>query len=136
MVGLSATTQSKIAVIGGIIAIAIADAFSDAVGIHISEESENRHSEKEIWEATFATFVSKFVIAFTFVIPILFLNLCAAVVGSVVWGMVLIILFSYYMARQQGARARKVIFEHVTIVVVVIIVTHFVGRAVGLICYQ
>ena len=36
MVGLNASTGSRTAVIGGIIAIAIADAFSDAVGMHIS----------------------------------------------------------------------------------------------------
>ena len=35
MVGLNASTGSRTAVIGGIIAIAIADAFSDAVGMHI-----------------------------------------------------------------------------------------------------
>jgi len=54
MVGLNASTGSRIAIIGGIMAIAVADAFSDAVGIHIAEESENRHSEREIWESTTA----------------------------------------------------------------------------------
>lgn len=43
MVGLNASTKSELAVIGGIIAIAIADAFSDAAGIHVAEEAENRH---------------------------------------------------------------------------------------------
>ena len=56
MVGLNAGTQSKLAVIGGILTIAIADAFSDALGIHISEESEGRHTHKQIWAATLATF--------------------------------------------------------------------------------
>ncbi|MEO0185998.1 MAG: VIT1/CCC1 transporter family protein, partial [candidate division WOR-3 bacterium] len=52
MVGLHSGTHSKIVVIGGILTIAIADAFSDALGIHVSEESENKHSTKEIWEST------------------------------------------------------------------------------------
>ena len=128
MVGLNATTQSKIAVIGGIVAIAVADAFSDAVGIHISEESEDRHGVREIWEATLSTFVSKFVIAFTFVVPVLLLSLYLAVVVSVAWGLALIIIFSYIMARQQGASAFKVVLEHVSIVVVVILITHYVGK--------
>ena len=58
MVGLSSGTNSKLAVIGGILTIAIADSFSDALGIHISEESENIHSSKEIWISTFSTFIS------------------------------------------------------------------------------
>jgi VIT1/CCC1 family predicted Fe2+/Mn2+ transporter len=128
MVGLNASTHSKIAVIGGIIAIAIADAFSDAMGIHIAEESENRHSIREIWEATFSTWVSKFVIALTFVVPVLVFKLDAAIAVSVIWGLTLIIIFSYHMATQQAVKPYKVVLEHVTIVVLVIIMTHYVGK--------
>lgn len=128
MVGLNATTHSKIAVIGGIVAIAVADAFSDAVGIHISEESEDRHGAREIWEATLSTFVSKFVIAFTFVVPVFMLPLYTAIVVSIVWGLTLIVLFSYFMARQQRVTAFKVVLEHVSIVVAVILITHYVGK--------
>ena len=48
IVGLNAGTHSKLVVLGGIITIAIADAFSDALGIHVSEESEGKHSQKEV----------------------------------------------------------------------------------------
>jgi acid phosphatase family membrane protein YuiD len=37
MVGLHSGTHSKIVVLAGILTIAIADAFSDALGIHVSE---------------------------------------------------------------------------------------------------
>ena len=56
MVGLNAGTQSQVAVIGGIVTIAIADAFSDSLGVHVSQESENQHSTKEVWESTITTF--------------------------------------------------------------------------------
>jgi len=134
MVGLSASTQWKLAVIGGIIAIAIADAFSDAVGIHIAEECENRHEPREIWEATFATFVFKFIIALTFVVPVLLFELPVAIGVSIIWGLALIIVFSYYMARQQGVNPYKVVLEHVSIVVLVIVITHYVGKWIGAIC--
>ena len=75
MVGLSSGTHSKLVVIGGILTIAIADSFSDALGIHISEESENRHTTREIWEATMATFASKFVFALSFIVPVLLFEL-------------------------------------------------------------
>ncbi len=48
MIGLYSGTNSQLVVIGGILTIAIADSMSDALGIHISEESENTHSSKEI----------------------------------------------------------------------------------------
>ena len=61
IVGLHSGTHSNIVIIGGILVIAIADAMSDALGVHVSEESENKHSTKEIWESTVSTFLSKFV---------------------------------------------------------------------------
>ena len=134
MVGLNASTHSRLAVIGGIIAIAIADAFSDAMGIHIAEESENRLSIREIWEATFSTGVSKFLVALSFVVPVLVFKLDAAIVVSVIWGLSLIIIFSYHMAIQQAVRPYKVVLEHVAIVVLVIIITHYVGKWVGILC--
>ncbi len=57
MVGLNSGTQSQIAVIGGILTIAIADTFSDSLGIHVSKKFENRYSIKEVWEATITTFL-------------------------------------------------------------------------------
>ena len=134
MVGLNASTHSKLAVIGGIIAIAIADAFSDAMGIHIAEESENRHSTREIWEATLSTWTSKFLFALTFVVPVLVFKLDAAIAVSVIWGLSLIIIFSYHMATQQAVKPYKVVLEHVAIVVMVIIITHYVGKWVAAFC--
>lgn len=128
MVGLSASTGSRTAVIGGIIAIAIADAFSDAVGIHISEEAENHHSTKEVWEATFSTLFSKFLFALTFVVPVLVFQLSAAIFVSVCWGVSLVIIFSWHLAKLQGTKIYTVILEHVAIVGLVILITHYVGR--------
>jgi hypothetical protein len=47
IVGLHSGTHSKIAVISGILTIAIADAMSDALGMHISEESEQSILQKK-----------------------------------------------------------------------------------------
>ncbi len=128
MVGLNASTRSPIAVIGGIIAIAIADAFSDAVGMHISEESENEHSTRDIWEATVSTLFSKFIFALSFVVPVLVFELSTAIWVSIFWGVSLVIIFSWYLATQQGAKVYRVVLEHVAIVILVIIITHYVGR--------
>ena len=127
MVGLHSSTHSRLAVIGGIVAIAIADAFSDAMGIHISEESENRHSAKEVWESTLSTFFSKLIFAFTFIIPVLLLSLSAGIIAAVAWGLSLITVFSYYMAKQQSSKPYKVVLEHLSIAGMVIVITHYVG---------
>ena len=134
MVGLHSGTGSKLVVISGILIIAIADAFSDALGIHMSEESENKHSTKEIWESTIATFFSKFIFASTFIIPLLLFPLNTAIVVSVLYGLVLLSLFSLYMAKEQGEKPWKVIGEHLVIAIVVIVLTHYIGEWIGALC--
>jgi VIT1/CCC1 family predicted Fe2+/Mn2+ transporter len=128
MVGLHSGTHSKLAVIGGILTIAIADAFSDALGIHVSEESEAKHTSREIWESTICTFVAKFVFALTFLVPVLLLPLGTALVVSIIWGLSLLAVFSFYIAREGGEKPWKAISEHLLIAIVVIIITHLVGE--------
>lgn len=131
IVGLHSSTHSVIIVIGGIIVIAIADALSDSLGIHISEEYENKHTAKQIWESTITTFLSKFVFALTFIVPVLLFSLSTAIIISIFWGLLLIALFSFYMAKQQNIKPYRVILEHIIIALIVIIVTHYVGDWVG-----
>lgn len=131
IVGLAAGTESKMVVIGGIITIAIADAFSDSLGIHVSQESANRFSEKSIWEATLSTFLSKFIFALTFVLPIALFELQTAVIASVVYGFSLLALFSWLLAKRQRKSPAHVVSEHVFIGMIVVLVTYVVGHVVG-----
>jgi VIT1/CCC1 family predicted Fe2+/Mn2+ transporter len=131
MVGLHSGTGSKLVVLGGILTIAIADAFSDALGIHIAEESENIHSSKEIWESTVSTFFSKFLFALTFIIPILIFELSTAIILSIVWGLSVLGLISLSMAKEQRRKPGKVVAEHLVIALLVIITTHYVGDWIG-----
>ncbi len=131
IVGLHSGTHSKIVVIGGILIIAIADAFSDAFGIHVSEESENIHTAKEIWESTIYTFLFKFIFALIFVIPILLFELSIAIITSVILGLFMLCIFNFIIAREQKRRPWKVIVEHLLIALVVIVITHYVGDWIG-----
>lgn len=131
MVGLYSGTHSKLAVIGGILTIAIADAFSDALGIHISEESEGVHTQKEIWQSTFATLFSKFVFAITFVIPVLVFDLRAAIIVGVAWGIFVISAASFFVAKMGKTKPWKSISEHIFIALVVVTATYFTGKLVS-----
>lgn len=131
MVGLHSGTHSRVVVLGGILTIAIADAFSDALGIHVSEEAGNAHTAGEVWSATVATFLAKFLFALTFVVPVLLLPLSTALLASLVWGMTILAILSYVMAKAQGDPPWKVVGEHVLIALVVIGITHWVGDLVS-----
>ena len=133
IVGLHAGTHSKIAVIGGILIIAIADAFSDALGIHISQEAQNKYSVKEIWEATLATLFSKLVFALTFIAPVLVFEFSRAILISVIWGLSTLSIFSFIIAKQQKENPWKVTTEHLVIGLAVVLITHFVGDWISVI---
>lgn len=128
MVGLNSGTHSKSIVIGGILVIALADAFSDSLGIHISEESNRRTKAKEVWESTFSTLFFKFIFASTFIIPILLFKLETAVIVSVIWGLLLISVFSFWISKRNKMKAMKAVLEHLIIAIIVIIITHFIGK--------
>ena len=131
LVGLAAGTSSRLAVLGGILTIALADAFSDALGIHISEETENVHTPGEIWQSTFATFFSKFFFALTFAIPVLLLDLKTAVIISVVWGFLVLVVTNFLVARSGKVAPWKVIGEHLLIAAVVVVASYFVGNLIS-----
>lgn len=126
-VGLYSGTQSKLAVIGGIIVLALADGLSDAIGMHISEEAGRLSTERQVWEATLFTLLSKIGFTLTFLIPILLLEIYPAIIISVVWGLVLISVFSAYIARDRGERPLKVVSEHVLLTIGVVMASHYIG---------
>lgn len=129
--GLNAGTQSMAAVLGGILVIAVADAMSDALGIHLAEESDPNTDAKHVWAATIWTFMTKFVFALSFAVPIALLPLGPAVMASIIWGMLVITVLSYFLAKAQDERPLPIIFEHLVIAVLVVVLSHLIGDWVG-----
>jgi len=127
MIGLYSSTNSRMIILSGIFLIAVADAFSDALGIHISTEFENSKLKKGIWEATFSTFLSKLVFALTFVIPVLLFELKTAMIISVIWGVLLISILSFYISKKSNHSPLRIILEHLILTIFVIVVTYYLG---------
>ena len=135
MVGLHSGTHSTSVVVGGIITIAIADSLSDALGIHVAKEAEH-HRPSVIWRATLLTLITKTLMAATFLLPVLLLELQLAIVVSIVWGLLVITLLSYRLAVSRGDNPLKAIAEHLAIACVVIMLTHWVGDWVAAVFSQ
>jgi len=131
MMGLYSGTHSKMVVIGGVITIAIADAMSDALAMHISEESRKGANKKRIWNATLSTFLSKFFYGLSFLVPILIFALRDAIIVSVVYGLLMLSFLNYKIAKSNKESVSKTIFEHLIIAVVVLVLTYYVGFFVG-----
>jgi len=125
--GLNAGTQSITAVLGGILVIAVADSMSDALGIHLAEEADPATDHEHVWQATISTFLTKLVFALSFAVPLLLLPLDTAVIVSIAWGMFVIIVLSYFLARSQNESPWLIILEHLGIAILVVVLSHFIG---------
>ena len=82
IVGLHASTDTRIVVIGGILTIAVVDAFSDSVGMHMAQEAQNYITHKLVWMSTIFTFLFKFIFSSIFIIPVLIFDLHKAILIS------------------------------------------------------
>jgi vacuolar iron transporter family protein len=132
MVGMMVGTGSKAAVIGAILLIAFGDSLSDAFAMHIAEESTTtERGGGHVWKATISTLVFKILFAIIFIVPVLSMPLLTAVIVSIVLGAVLISIFSFYFALKQNARPIHVVFEHLLMMVVVLLLTFGIGKIVS-----
>lgn len=131
MVGLNSSTGSKLAVVSGVLIIALADAFSDSLGVHISEESNKDNSVRHVWEATIATFLTKAIFALSFLIPFIFFKLSTSILISIVWGVIILSVLSYKISNEKERKNFSVVFEHLLIATVVILISYYLGLLIN-----
>jgi VIT1/CCC1 family predicted Fe2+/Mn2+ transporter len=53
------------------------------------------------------------------------------VIASIIWGMLVIVVLSYFLARVQKASPIAIIAEHLGIAVLVVVFSHLIGAWVG-----
>ena len=63
--------------------------------------------------------------ALSFVIPFLLFPLNIAVLIDIAWGLGVISFFSYLVAKERGVKPAHVVFEHVSIALLVVAITHY-----------
>ncbi len=131
MIGLNSATSSTMVVIGGIITIAVADGLSDSLGMHISAESNKKNSKTSLLKITLATFFTKLIFALTFLIPIMFFELQTAITINVFYGLTLLTILSYKIAKNNKENPLHTIVEHLAIAIGVLIVSNYIGITVA-----
>jgi VIT1/CCC1 family predicted Fe2+/Mn2+ transporter len=124
--GLDTLAQPQLSIIGALLVIALADNMSDSFGIHIYQESEHL-SKKEVWLSTLTNFFTRLFVSLTFVALIILLPIKVAVVCSVIWGLLILTVMSYIIAKQRKISPYSAILIHIIIAVVVVAASNFIG---------
>jgi len=127
IVGLSRNANPKLTIIGSLLVIAIADNISDSLGIHIYQESDLK-KPKDVRTSTFSNFLTRFLVILLFILIVAFLPTDYAVVFSVILGVSLLSVLSYFIAKEQKVNPYMAILQHVAIAIFVIVVSSFLGE--------
>ena len=125
--GLDTLTSPKMSIISSILVIALVDNIADSLGIHVYQESECI-TEKEVWFSTMTNFLARVLVSATFILLVALLPIKIAVLSSVGWGLFLLAVLSYTIAKNREISPYRAMIEHISIAVFVVIGSHFLGE--------
>jgi VIT1/CCC1 family predicted Fe2+/Mn2+ transporter len=126
VVAFDAGTTSKATLISSLLVVAIADNLADSLAIHVYQESENLDARKA-FRSTVANYVTRLVVAGSFVILALVMPAPSLVPVVLGWGMALLCALTYFVARARGAAPWLEVLKHLAVAIVVIVVSRGIG---------
>ncbi len=130
IVGLRSATVGKAAIAGSLLILALADNLTDSLGLHIYQESE-RPPTREAFLTTVANFVTRLLLASSFVALVLLVPSPQVAYVSIAWGLTLLAGLSFLIARLRQVSAASEIAKHCAVALAVIALSQLIGLAIG-----
>jgi VIT1/CCC1 family predicted Fe2+/Mn2+ transporter len=127
--GLAEGSGAKISIITGLLIIAIADNIVDSLGIHIYKESEGA-SRKDVVLSTYGNFVVRLFLTSTFILIVLLFSSTAALITSFIWGLILLSILSYLIAKHRGTNPVREIIWHLMVALLVVAGSKLLGNLI------
>jgi vacuolar iron transporter family protein len=127
IVGLDAAALPKAAIVSSLLIVALADNLTDSLSIHVYQESEHLEPRKAFL-ATITNFTARLLVSLSFVLLVLLLPTRAAVLAALAWGLLLLGLLSWIIARQRRVRPIPEIAKHLAVAALVIFVAEAIGE--------
>jgi vacuolar iron transporter family protein len=124
--GLDAATATKATIVSGLLIIAVADNISDSLSIHVYQESEGLES-KAAFRATLTNFLARFLASATFVALVLLLPEAVMWPVLLVWGLLLLGVLTYLLARARGVAPIPEIAKHIAVAAIVVMLSKALG---------
>jgi VIT1/CCC1 family predicted Fe2+/Mn2+ transporter len=100
------------------------------LGIHIYKESEGG-DKREINLLTYGNFIVRFLLVLTFVAIVALLPANTALVFASAWGLILLTILSYSIAKAKKANLPVEIIWHLAVAILVIIGSRVLGNLIS-----
>jgi hypothetical protein len=127
IVGLDAAHAGRAAMMSALLIAAVADNLTDSLSVHMYQESE-RLEEREAFIGTLSNFVTRLVVCLTFVLIVVLFRTHVAAIGGIVWGMLLLTVLTYILARHRKVGAMSELGKHLAVALVVVFVSKGIGH--------
>jgi VIT1/CCC1 family predicted Fe2+/Mn2+ transporter len=127
IVGLDAVDASKKTMISALLIAALADNLTDSLSIHIYQESEHM-AQREALRGTLSNFAARLGLGLSFAGLVALLPLPLAPAAALGWGMVLLAVLSWVLARERRVSPVPEVARHVVVAALVIFVSRVIGN--------
>jgi len=126
--GLDATSASRATVITALLIAAVADNLTDSLSIHVYQESE-RLEPRDAFVGTLSNFAARLAGCLTFVLIVALSPPRAAFPATIAWGMALLAVLTFLVARERRVGAGAEIAKHLGVACAVLVVSRAIAEA-------
>jgi len=127
MIGLNQLGVSKIGMIGALLVIAFADNIADSLGMHIYAESKSKDHAKL---NTLTNYLTRLGITLLMIVFVVALPLQYAIATSIVFGMIVIAVLSYLIAKTHGLNPGRIVAEHLGVTIGILVASQIIGSSI------
>jgi hypothetical protein len=128
VIGLGSANTGKASIIAGLLIIGIADNLSDSLGIHIHEECDTKATEA--FSLSASNYATRLVIVCSFIAIVAILPFGIAQAVTLAWGIVLLSVLTYFIAKARSASALYEIALHLFVAAVVVVLSQVIGTLI------
>lgn len=129
IVGFGLAEVPKTAIITSLLIVGLADNLTDTLSIHIFQESELLEQRTAL-RATISNFLVRAFIAGTFTALVALLPGSMASLSCLAWGTALLILLTYFVARNRNTRIGSELLKHLALAAFVILASGLIGNSI------
>jgi VIT1/CCC1 family predicted Fe2+/Mn2+ transporter len=129
IVGFGPSAASRPWMVSSLLIIALADNITDSLSIHVYQESEQLNG-RAAFRATMTNFVTRLIVAASFVALVVALPTPLIAAASLAWGAFLLASLTYALARSRDVRPLPEIFKHLVVAVIVVAVSRALGSVI------
>ncbi len=128
--GLSAADATRSIIISALLIAAIADNLTDALSVHIFQESEQL-DQTDAFRGTITNFFTRLFLCISFVLLVWLFPRAYATTVATLWGALLLATLTYLVARERKVKPLPEVLKHMLVAAAVSTASMMIGHWIG-----